>query len=298
MVFSSKPVWADLYIFYETNKIFFIPNRSAHKIYFSAEPVSLKRNSLFFLRQFDQILGSIASIYFNRNKFTVSQPGLPWHIGISFEDNFGKVELKFNDLANLPRPHINQVSIITSSKNISQTHQRRLIFINQLSQLMGPSLKIYGRGFNPVTDKAEVLSKYRYHIALENTEQPNHWSEKLSDPLLALNRVFYFGCSNVNDYFSPNVVRTIDIGDPRQVAAEISEEISNNYWDTVQDDILSARNKVLVDYNLINIITSTNLEKVNRNHKVFLIPDIAYLPRKISRKISWFFKKRYRKYVK
>jgi hypothetical protein len=67
---------------------------------------------------------------------------------------------------------------------------------------MGPELKIYGRGINPVPDKYEVLRKFRYHLALENCVQDDYWSEKLADPILALNKVFYYGASNVNKYFA------------------------------------------------------------------------------------------------
>ena len=297
LFFSYEPGWANLYIFYETNKSYFIPNRLAQRVFFSAEPISLKRNSLLFLNQFDQVLGSISSIYSDRKKFRVSQPGSPWHLGINFDDDLGRVNLKFNDLVNLNLPYINEVSIITSNKLISKTHQKRLIFIEKLSKIMGSKLKVYGRGFKPISDKFEVLGKYRYHIALENTEQVDHWSEKLSDPLLALNRVFYFGCSNINDYFCSEAVRTIDIKDPAKVADEILLEISNNNWELAQKDILYAKNRVLTEYNLISIITDINPKKVSKNNYMPLFRDFAYLPRKVFRKVTWRIEKFYLNYV-
>ncbi len=291
LIFSSEPCWADIYIFYETNRTFITPNRYAQRIYFSAEPISLKRNSLLFLNQFDRVMGSVSSIYSDRKKFVVNQPGLPWHIGINFDDSQGRVNLKFNDLLNLDSPYINEVSIITSNKLISKTHQRRLLFIKELSNLMGSNLNVFGRGFKTVSDKYEVLAKFRYHIALENTEQPDHWSEKLSDPLLALNRVFYFGCSNITDYFSSESVRPIDIRNPKQVADEILFEIHNNHWQLAQESIISAKNKVLTDYNLINVITCINPKKVQRKKFFLLFKDYAFLPRKIFRKTSWNIEK-------
>jgi hypothetical protein len=291
LIFSFEPCWADIYIFYETNRTFFIPNRYAQRVYFSAEPISLKRNSLLFLNQFDQVMGSISSIYIDRKNFHVNQPGSPWHIGINFNEDLGRVNLKFNDLVNLDFPYINEVSIITSSKIISKTHRRRLLFIEELSDIMGSKLNVFGRGFKPIPDKYEVLAKYRYHIALENTEQANHWSEKLSDPLIAQNRVFYFGCSNILDYFSSEAVRPIDIRNPKQVADEILFEINNNHWEVARKNILSAKNKVLTDYNLINVVTSLNPEKLHEKKFPLLFRDFAYLPRKIYRKASWKFEK-------
>ena len=284
---THVPIWADLYIFYNTNRFYNVPNNTAQRIFYSSEPISLKRDSRLYLNQFDRILGSVSYLFPNHDKFEVKIPGSPWHIGVNFKNAYGKINLDFSKLSSLEAPYIDEVSVITSSKNISKTHQRRLLFIEELSGLLGTKIKIFGRGFNPIEDKCEVLSKYRYHIALENTEQRDHWSEKLSDPIIALNRVYYFGCSNIKDYFHPGSVLPIDIDDPVQVSRIILDEMNNNYWESSQELFKSSKIKVFNEYNLISIIGTLPVNEFNKKYKFPVYGDIFSLPRKIWRKILW-----------
>jgi len=288
---THVPIWADLYIFYNTNRFYNVPNNAAQRIFFSSEPILLKRNSRLYLNQFDRILGSVSSLYPNGDKFEVTIPGSPWHIGVNFQNAYGKVNLDFNKLSSLEAPYIDEVSVITSNKNISKTHQRRLLFIEELSELLGTKIRIFGRGINPIEDKYDVLSKYRYHIALENTEQRDHWSEKLADPIIALNRVYYFGCSNIENYFHPGSVLPIDIDDPVQVSRIILEEIENNYWESSQEAIKSSKIKILSEYNLISIIGNLPISELNKEHKLPVYVDVFSLPRKIWRRFLWAFRK-------
>jgi hypothetical protein len=288
---THVPIWADLYIFYNTNRFYNVPNKAAQRVFYSSEPISLKRDSRLYLNQFDRILGSVSSLFPDRDKFEVKIPASPWHIGINFENVYGKKNLDFNKLSNLAAPYIDEVSVITSSKNISKTHQRRLLFIEELSKLLGAKIRIFGRGINPIEDKYEVLGKYRYHIALENTEQRDHWSEKLADPIIALNRVYYFGCSNIENYFHPGSVLPIDIDDPVQVSRIILDEINNNYWESSQELFKFSKIKILNEYNLISIIGNLPINEINKEHKFPVYGDIFSLPRKIWRKFLWTIRK-------
>jgi hypothetical protein len=156
---------------------------------------------------------------------------------------------------------------------------------------MGTKIKIFGRGINPIEDKCEVLSKYRYHIALENTEQRDHWSEKLADPIIALNRVYYFGCSNIGNYFHPGSVLPIDIDDPVQVSRIILNEMNNNYWESSQELFKSSKIKIFNEYNLISIIRNLPINEFNKEHKFPIYGDIFSLPRKIWIKFLWSIRK-------
>jgi hypothetical protein len=291
LLITHAPIWADLYIFYNTNKFYGVPNNSAQRIFYSSEPVSLRRDSNLYLNQFDQVLGSVSSLFPNRGKFEVKIPASPWHIGVNFENAYGKINLDFSELSNLGAPYIDEVSVITSNKNISKTHQKRLFFIEELSRLLGAKIKIFGRGVNPIEDKYEVLSKYRYHIALENTKQRDHWSEKLADPIIALNRVYYFGCSNIENYFHPSSVLPIDIDDPVKVSEIILDEIKNNYWESSQKAMKLSKIKILSEYNLINIISNLPISESDKEHKFPVFGDIFSLPRKIWRKSLWSIRK-------
>lgn len=291
MIFSHEPVWADIYFFYETTKSFTIPNPSAKRIFICAEPMSLHQHSRLFLWQFDEILGSISSIFSGNSKFRLAQPGLPWHIGIDFDSNYGKVILNYEDLLKITPPKINEVSIITSNKALNKDQIMRLKFVTQIANHLGSKLHIFGRGSNTISDKFEVLSKYRYHIALENNTQLDNWSEKVADPIIALNRVYYFGSLNINDYFSEQSVLKIELINPKETAELIKREISENHWEKAFSDLLISKNMVMHDYNLIHTITETKPIKSIRRFNLPIISDFACMPGKIIRKVIWEIKK-------
>jgi hypothetical protein len=302
VVFTQKPVFAHLYVFYGTDQFYTLPNKNGRCVYFIVEPRNLKSNSIVFLKQFDSIFGSIPRKFLDRPNFINTQPSLPWHIGVNFNDKNGIVRLKFNDLIEIEPPLINAVSVITSNKNISTAHQQRLTFIYNLKKIMGPDLHIFGRGINPISDKFEALSKYRYHLALENNSQTDYWSEKVADPLIALNKVFYSGGENINHYFSERAVKFIDINNPVETAKLILKSIRDNSWEQDLSIIRSEKAKILGAYNFVNIIKDLKVSTPNRSRKriyrdVLILPSriLTKLKRKIGRivkiqDLNWFEK--------
>jgi len=292
VTFTSQPIWSDVYIFYGTNRSFIIPNSKAPKIYFIVEPQTLKENSHFFLKQFDSVYGSIPLKLRDRRNYVTNHPALPWHIGINFDSPQGVVNLNFIELLNIEPPKIDAVSIITSNKAISKIHYERYKFVQKLSQIMGSNLHIYGRGFNPISDKYEVLKKYRYHIALENSQQDGYWSEKLSDPIIALNKVFYFGAPNINEFFSSDVVTQIDLDDPEKIAAFILNEVRHNRWESDLDQILKEKEKIMDQFNFVNMIFDLNYTVRNRIFSKIVINDFITIPHRILLKLQWFLQRK------
>jgi len=285
VVFTQKPVFAHLYVFYGTDQFYTLPNKNGRRVYFIVEPRNLKSNSILFLRQFNSIFGSIPRKFLGKPNFFNTLPSLPWHIGINFSEKKGVVSLKFEDLVEIKPPLINAVSVITSSKNISRAHQQRLEFIYKLKQIMGTELHIFGRGINPISDKFEALSKYRYHLALENNSQSDYWSEKIADPLIALNKVFYSGGQNINHYFSERAVKLININNPVETAQLILTSIRNNAWEQDLSTIRSEKAKILGEYNFVNIIKDLKVSTPTSRRK-YIYRDILILPSRIRAKLK------------
>jgi hypothetical protein len=250
-----------------------------------AAPVNVESINNFKL---DSIFGSIPRKFLGKPNFINTQPSLPWHIGVNFSEESGVVSLKFKDLVEIKPPLINAVSVITSNKNISVAHQQRLSFIYNLKKIMGPELHIFGRGINPISDKFEVLSKYRYHLALENNSQSDYWSEKIADPLIALNKVFYSGGDNINHYFSERAVELIDINNPVDAAQLMLESIRNNSWDRDLSIIRSEKLKILGEYNFVNIIKDLRVSNPTRRRK-HIYGDVSILPLRILNKKPFAF---------
>lgn len=93
------------------------------------------------------------------------------------------------------------ISTICSNKRQRHTlHNKRYKFTKALKARL-PALDIYVHGVREMDDKAEALTAYRYHLAIENYRGIHHWTEKLADVFLAAALPFYFGCPNAVDYF-------------------------------------------------------------------------------------------------
>ena len=51
-----------------------------------------------------------------------------------------------------------------------------------------------------------MLKDYEYHIAIENFQSPDYFSEKLMDPLIYNTKPLYLGCKNHKKYFDDMVI--------------------------------------------------------------------------------------------
>ena len=111
-------------------------------------------------------------------------------------------------------------------------------------------------------DKANALDIYRYHIAIENFRGPHHWTEKLSDPFLGATLPFYYGCTNVLDYFPEKSLITIDIDDVDGASEIILRAIRDKEYEKRLPHILEARRLVMEKYNLFAVLSKV----VERHH--------------------------------
>jgi hypothetical protein len=119
-----------------------------------------------------------------------------------------------------PRHIINKnkiMSIMISQKIFTQGHAyrhklARVIMDNNLP------IDIYGRGCklydtNDTNDNNllkgefnsnEHIENYLFHIAIENTQHPHYYTEKIKNPLLHGTNVIYLGCTNIFNYLPDN----------------------------------------------------------------------------------------------
>lgn len=145
---------------------------------------------------------------------------------------------------------IDKISIVTSNKADTPFHRKRLEFIGEVVKLIPDRIELFGHGHRSVPDKKDALLPYRYHLAIENGEGRDVWTEKLSDPYLCWAFPFYAGCSNLEDYFPQEAYRYIDLDNPQASASEMVRMMENGHWDKVRPFLDTARERVLVDYNI------------------------------------------------
>lgn len=176
----------------------------------------------------------------------------------------------YDELAVLPYPEKKQMgSCIVSSK-----HRHRNRFVKSLygnrwfSQgHVAPVMDLYGRGHRRLlygkcykgelgggsTCKLAGLLPYKYSMVLENSQQPNYWTEKLADAYLAWCVPLYWGCPNLSDYFDPRTYREVDLN---YNASQINEILNLPIDSEVIDKLDLERKKILNEYNIWETVRS------------------------------------------
>lgn len=148
-----------------------------------------------------------------------------------------------------------RISVICSQKSTMPGHRKRLEFLEKLSKHpIGNHVDIFGGGVGPIADKWDVIAPYKYHIVLENSVVPDYWSEKLADGFLGFALPIYHGCPNIHDYFSPQSLRLIDINDFDRSVALLENILEHDPYEEHAGAIIHARNQVLDEYNIFQLM--------------------------------------------
>ncbi len=106
-------------------------------------------------------------------------------------------------------------------------------------------LEVFGVGRNPLADTADVLTRFREHLAVENLIQPGYWTEKLADPVLLQNFVFYDGHPSYRDNFAGEGIQLIDPHDYEGTYRSISEALERNAYEAGVKGIAAHRDALL-----------------------------------------------------
>lgn len=214
------------------------------------EPSNIKVYGRAFTRQFGHVLTSHEAAALPHPGRIHAQPALRWFYGIGRSHAVPLEELD----ARTPPAKTRCISTVCSTKQQKHTlHNRRYRFVCELQALL-PELEVFGHGVREIDDKAEALDAYRYHIVVENHRAPHHWTEKLADAFLGHTLPFYYGCTNLADYFPPGSYIEIDIDDPAGAARIIRQAIDENAWKKRLPDIVEARRRILHEHNLFQVL--------------------------------------------
>lgn len=225
-----------------------------HTVLITCEPPTIKTYKTEFLRQFASVITCHAGIDHPNPVF--QQPGLPWHIGRRQKDHinieFSKDYDELKAMTSIPKTRL--LSVVSSSKQMSDGHRKRYEFALRLKNHFGDKIDLFGRGLNEIEDKWDALAAYKYHVAMENSMVNDYWTEKLSDAFLAGCHPIYHGCHNIERYFDPSSLTPIDINQPDKAIAVIEACIEENRYESSERKIWEAREKVLDNHNLFALI--------------------------------------------
>jgi hypothetical protein len=232
------------------------------------------------LEQFRYVLTNhIPSSVGNNTEIILSHGALPWHVFKSYD------ELK---AIGGPMDKPNVISCIASNLTRWPGHKKRVEFIEYLKEHNELGIDFYGKGTKFIEDKWDAIAPYKYSIVIENNDIDHYWTEKISDVYLGYALPFYFGCTNINEYFPAESYIWIDINDPQKALQTMREAIENNEWEKRLDAILEARRRVLDEYNLFPMMASfiqANFSDKPRQ-KMILKPFVYDLKTRFSRYID------------
>jgi hypothetical protein len=253
-----------------------------HTLLTTTEPSSIKQYGRRFVSQFGWVLTSQDERALPHPGAIRSQPALLWYYGFGLKS---QRMIPFDALRDHPPlAKTRVIATVASSKQQRHTlHRRRYLFTGELKKLL-PELDVFGRGQRNMDDKAEALTDYRYHVAIENFIGPHHWTEKLADSFLGCTLPFYFGCPNAADYFPEGSFLPIDIFDPPGAARIIRAAIENNEYEKRLPLILEARRRVLYEYNHFAVISRLIEQRHSPTAKV--TPGVTLLSRHALRAAS------------
>ena len=176
----------------------------------------------------------------NHPRYIVSQPALPWHVNKSF-DQLSQMDIPAKSKV---------ISWIVGNAMDIPGHIKRRSFLQFIKNNAFIDIDLFGRAVRVIEDKWDGLAPYKYSLAIENSQSPNYWTEKLADCFLSWTIPFYFGCPNLETYFPEESFIRIDIDKPQMAMDRIKSAITNNEWEKRLPALKAARDQVLNQYQL------------------------------------------------
>jgi hypothetical protein len=270
------------------------PDRS---VLITGEPPSIKSYDERFAAQFHAVITPHTNLA-HPNKIHGAQ-GYLWYAGVERGDG-GLVPRKgFDEMLTEGAPAKPRLlSVVVSDKAVTPGHRHRRRFVAALAAHFGNEVEIFGRGTRPLADKAEGIAPFKYHLALENSEYHDYWTEKLSDAYLCFAHPLYWGCVNVERYFPADSLTRINIYDIPAGIAAIERAIAENRYEAAAAARAEARRRVLTEYNIFAILGRMATPSGRPVAPLTLLPESHFrdsLRRKLSKRLRRALPRRFRK---
>jgi Glycosyltransferase family 10 (fucosyltransferase) C-term len=275
VLISREPVPADICIVHGVTDTLRMLVDSKNSYFLLSEPPEIYRYKNQFLSQFGNIVGPKFDYEFSGD-WEVTNTFLLMFAGVKFQKSryynpLGKLGTRFpkltyrrtfeptvgntaEQLFNAPNIGANLLSSVVSDKALTLLQEKRKKFISFLEDNSDIPLNIRGGRYGFISDKWDLLIRSKFHLAIENSIWPDYWTEKLADPILAGNHVFYVGATNIGDYFSSDSVTILDLDNfeaARDAIIRVMKSKSLNASGMLEDKRLLVEN-----YNLRSWINS------------------------------------------
>lgn len=214
-------------------------------IFIAAEPTAIRKYDQKFLNQFSKIITCQMGIQ-GPNVYHMA-PGHAWFPKKSYDELSSNNKVEKSKL----------ISLIVSNKTGTPGHRKRLDFCLKLKEHFGNKMDIFGKGINEFEDKWSVLAPYKYCIAIENSVELDNMTEKIGDCFTALTFPFYYGCPNVDKYYSEDSYQLIDIDDFEGTCKTIENIINDeHHYEQHLKSLIESKSKYINQYSLVPLIAN------------------------------------------
>jgi hypothetical protein len=246
---SHCDYWVVLNSPFDKEKCECSPDRT---LFVAFEPETIHRSNVEFLNQFAAVLTTQSD---TRHPYVInSHVGHQWYAGVRFPDLVP--EYNYTSLRNLQiTKNEEKISVIMSTKTMSNGHEYRLKVLEKLKKEMPGKIDVYGKGFNEVPDKLLAIAPYKYHLAFENSYINDYWTEKLADTFIGWSLPLYWGCPNIEEYFSKASLIRLPEDNITDTVALVKKAVEMREYEKRKDDIAQARAAVLEHYNTFAVIS-------------------------------------------
>ena len=181
------------------------------------------------------------------------RPGLallPWRIGLDFEigNSAPALTLSAGDIRREALPKAPLLTAVVSGKTRTKAQKARLELVKYFQQHLG-NFRVYGRDSYPIPDKADAHRAGIFHLAVENSRHAGYSTEKLIDPILMGNHVFYWGDPAGVTTFGRESVTPINLWRPRSALKSVVRVMSRFDPANYKEIALNNRERILTTLN-------------------------------------------------
>lgn len=248
--YSPNPTPADVHVIYGIRGPLHVPNDWRNIVFVASEPPEIRKYNEAVLSRYGAVLGPPYEYLSALPNFHSIAAIAPWWVGVKaggdshYAEVDGAATLCREDFERGLAPPRDTVTTIVSQKSKTPLQQQRLRLVDYLSSHL-EQFEVFGLAAQRVGDKADVLRTSRYHVAVENSSHRDYWTEKLADPILMDNVVFYGGHPSIARHFSSDSVVSIDPWNPEETYRTISNALDKNTWEVVAESRSNNRSVLL-----------------------------------------------------
>ena len=276
--FINEHIEKDLYINENKNIIVYIdslPDKEQKKqdneiwIYIQVESYYILSHLMHYIYDydFDIVLTFTKHFYEKKNTYKFLPYNKVYWIAPSYElqHNLNLPSLK--PINYIIQNKICQVSMICGSKNWATGHQfRRQVWESQEKMIFQKKF-MYSKNYGDLKifdnneeishgkNKTELFIDSMFHIAIENNQAIEYFTEKLIDCFVSKTIPIYYGCHNIGDYFNlEGMIIVNNINDINNLNNIICEKFYNDRIHFIEDNYNRVLNNLSFKDQFIQII--------------------------------------------